>query len=88
MDPHSITTVPASAAHFMTARHYAVVGRVLQDPSRFDNRAIKWYAARGMDVLLVRPPGKFDNSAPVEGHKVLNSVVSRFIFKFQVERKS
>ena len=38
VDPHTIKIIPAAAKRFMTAQRYAVVGRVLQDRERFDNK--------------------------------------------------
>jgi hypothetical protein len=38
VDPHTIKIIPAAAKRFMGAKRYAVVGRVLQDPAKFDNK--------------------------------------------------
>lgn len=38
VDPHTIKIIPAAAKRFMAAKRYAVVGRVLQDPAKFDNK--------------------------------------------------
>lgn len=39
VDPHSIKIIPAAARAFFNANRYAVVGRVISDPARFDNKA-------------------------------------------------
>lgn len=76
VDPHTIKIIPATAKRFMGAKRYAVVGRVLQDPAKFDNKVLKWYQARDMPVTPVRPPtDKFDNSKPIEGLKVVENPV-------------
>jgi len=77
VDPHTIKVIPAAAKRFMGAQRYAVVGRILQDPSRFDNKVLRWYQERKMPVTPVRPASdKFDNSKPIEGLKVVEKVVS------------
>jgi hypothetical protein len=77
VDPHTIKIIPATAKRFMGAQRYAVVGRILQDPARFDNKVIRWYQERKMPVSLVRPASdKFDNSKPIEGIKAVEKVVS------------
>lgn len=38
VDPHTIKIIPATAKRFMAAQRYAVVGRVIQDPAKFDNK--------------------------------------------------
>lgn len=38
VDPHTIKVIPAAAKRFMGAKRYAVVGRVLADRERFDNK--------------------------------------------------
>lgn len=61
----------------MTASHFAVVGRVLEDPDKFDNKVLRWYLDRGLPVTCVRPKSeRYDNSKPVEGVKVVDDVVS------------
>lgn len=47
VDPHTIKIIPAAAKRFMGAQRYAVVGRVLQDPARFDNKVSGSGARRG-----------------------------------------
>ena len=75
VDPHTIKIIPAAAKRFMTAQRYAVVGRVLQDRERFDNKVLRWYQERKMSVSPVRPASdKFDNSKPIEGLKVVENV--------------
>lgn len=77
VDPHSITVIPATAKRFMGAQRYAVVGRIMEDRTRFDNQVLWWYQDREMPVVPVRPPSdKFDNSKPIEGLAVVESVVS------------
>ncbi|BEJ17440.1 hypothetical protein CspHIS471_0608410 [Cutaneotrichosporon sp. HIS471] len=74
VDPHTIKIIPAAAKRFMSAPRYAVVGRVLQDPAKFDNKLIRWYQERKMNVTPVRPASdRFDNSKPVEGVQVVES---------------
>lgn len=38
VDPHTVKIIPQAAKRFMAAPKYAVVGRVLQDPAKFDNK--------------------------------------------------
>lgn len=38
IDPHAVKVIPAAAKRFMGAQRYAVVGRVIQDPAKFDNK--------------------------------------------------
>lgn len=68
---------PPNSPLFMTADRFAVVGRVLNDRSRFDNQVLRWYLDRGLKVTGVRPKSdRFDNSELVEGAKVVDDVVS------------
>lgn len=52
VDPHTIKVIPAAAKRFMGAKNYAVVGRVLSDPSRFDNKVSQ--RGRGLQSSWVR----------------------------------
>jgi hypothetical protein len=71
------TEIPAHAEHFMAAPRFAVVGRVLEDDSRYDYKCLEWYKDRGMPVTGVRAPkAGFDNAKGVLGQKVVDDVVS------------
>lgn len=70
-------SVPPNSPYFMKAAHFAVVGRVLEDEARFDNKVLWWYKDRKLDVVGVRPKSeRFDNSKPVDGVRVYDDVVS------------
>ncbi|TXT13261.1 hypothetical protein VHUM_00628 [Vanrija humicola] len=74
VDPHSIKIIPAAArAFFNGANRYAVVGRVISDPSRFDNKVLKWYQERKLPVTPVRNNPKLPNSELVEGLQAVSS---------------
>ncbi|BEJ17072.1 hypothetical protein CspHIS471_0604730 [Cutaneotrichosporon sp. HIS471] len=69
------TEIPPHAEYFMTAPQFAVVGRVLEDTSRFDYKVLEWYTDRNLPVTGVRAPrAGFDNAKPVLGHKVVDDV--------------
>ncbi|KAL1408050.1 hypothetical protein Q8F55_004847 [Vanrija albida] len=73
VDPHSIKIIPAAARAFFNANRYAVVGRVISDPSRFDNKVLKWYQERKLPVTPVRNNPKFPNTELVEGLQAVKS---------------
>jgi hypothetical protein len=82
VDPHTVKVIPAAAKRFMGAARYAVVGRTLNDPAKFDGKVLRWYLDRKMAVSPVRPPSdKYDNSKPVEGLKIIEKVVSSDFFR-------
>lgn len=51
VDPHTIKVIPQAAKLFMGAKRYAVVGRVMTDPSRFDNKVSTSFLATGSPAL-------------------------------------
>lgn len=61
VDPHTIKIIPAAAKVFMGAKRYAVVGRVLTDPSRFDNKV-------GRPSSILTPAPQVVPGAPDAGH--------------------
>ncbi|WVQ84229.1 hypothetical protein IAT38_006380 [Cryptococcus sp. DSM 104549] len=55
--------------HFLSAERFAVIGRVMTDPEKWDNKILQWYKKRGFPVTPVRP----DNpSEPIDGLEVLS----------------
>ncbi|WVR09730.1 hypothetical protein IAU60_006806 [Kwoniella sp. DSM 27419] len=59
-------TTTEAMKHFLTAEKYAVIGRVMSDRSRFDNKVGK---ARDMPVTAVRPGDP--STEPIESQEVL-----------------
>ncbi|TXT09603.1 uncharacterized protein COLE_03537 [Cutaneotrichosporon oleaginosum] len=69
------TEIPPHAEHFMSAPRFAVVGRVLEDDSRFDYKVLEWYTDRKLPVTGVRAPRDgYDNKKGVLGQKVVDDV--------------
>ncbi|ODN74086.1 hypothetical protein L202_07548 [Cryptococcus amylolentus CBS 6039] len=58
---------------FLSAERYAVIGRVLDDRSRWDNKVLRWYQARNYPVAAVRPDKP---SESIEGLDVLTDPLS------------
>ncbi|WVO18600.1 hypothetical protein L204_106319 [Cryptococcus depauperatus] len=54
--------------HFLSAKRYAVIGRVLNDRTRWDNKVLRWYQQHNFLVTPVRPGHE---SGPIEGLDVL-----------------
>ncbi|WRT66742.1 uncharacterized protein IL334_003705 [Kwoniella shivajii] len=48
-------SVPDKMKGFLSAERYAVIGRVMSDRSRWDNRILRWYQTRQFPVVGVRP---------------------------------
>ncbi|KAK8858923.1 hypothetical protein IAR55_003154 [Kwoniella newhampshirensis] len=63
-----MSPVSPAMKSFLSAEKYAVIGRVLSDRSRFDNKVLRWYQARDLPVTAVRPDKP---SEVVEGLTVL-----------------
>ncbi|WVF69105.1 hypothetical protein IAT40_003879 [Kwoniella sp. CBS 6097] len=61
--------VTESMKHFLTAEKFAVIGRVLSDRSRWDNKVLRWYQTREYPVTAVRPNNP--SSELVEGLQLL-----------------
>ncbi|OCF39238.1 hypothetical protein I317_06956 [Kwoniella heveanensis CBS 569] len=66
--------VTGSMKYFLTAEKFAVIGRVLSDRSRWDNKVLRWYQARGYPVTAIRPNNP--SSEPVEGLQVVTDPLS------------
>ncbi|WWC62990.1 uncharacterized protein I303_105588 [Kwoniella dejecticola CBS 10117] len=58
----SSSMVHETMKHFLRAEQFAVIGRVMTDRSRWDNKILNWYRDRGLPVLGVRP-----NKPPADG---------------------
>ncbi|KAL7420461.1 hypothetical protein Q5752_004411 [Cryptotrichosporon argae] len=56
---------------FIAAEQFAVIGRVLSDRSRYDNKVLRWYQTRGLPVTPVKPTA--EPSEVVEGLPVLSN---------------
>ncbi|KIR27498.1 hypothetical protein I307_05559 [Cryptococcus deuterogattii 99/473] len=55
---------------FLSAEQYAVIGKVLSDRSRWDNKVLRWYQIHKYPVIPVRPDNP--SSEPIEGSDVLS----------------
>ncbi|WVQ73452.1 hypothetical protein IAR50_003024 [Cryptococcus sp. DSM 104548] len=69
-EPEEMGPITPAMKRFLTAERYAVIGRVLDDRSRWDNKAsvLRWYQARKYPVTAVRPDKP---SESIEGLDVL-----------------
>ncbi|WWD18815.1 hypothetical protein CI109_103270 [Kwoniella shandongensis] len=68
-----MSAVTPAMKNFFSAQKYAVIGRVLSDRSRFDNKVLRWYQTRDFPVTAVRPD---QPSEEIEGLQVLTDPLS------------
>ncbi|WVQ65485.1 uncharacterized protein L199_003661 [Kwoniella botswanensis] len=52
MSPSPVTE---SMKYFLKAEKFAVIGRTMNDRSRWDNKILRWYQQRNFPVTAVRP---------------------------------
>ncbi|WWC88287.1 uncharacterized protein L201_003195 [Kwoniella dendrophila CBS 6074] len=57
--------------HFLQAEKFAVIGRTMNDRSRWDNKILRWYQDRQFPVIAVRPNKP---SEEVEGIQLLTEI--------------
>ncbi|KAK4685396.1 hypothetical protein P7C73_g4757, partial [Tremellales sp. Uapishka_1] len=66
-----MSTFTPAMKTFIAADRFAVIGRVLSDRTRFDNKVLRWYQNHELPVTPVRPDK--ENSEAIESLSVLSS---------------
>ncbi|WWC71132.1 uncharacterized protein I206_105085 [Kwoniella pini CBS 10737] len=64
-------SAPETLKYFLKAEKFAVIGRVMNDRSRWDNKILRWYQQRKFPVVAVRPDKPIEE---IEGLKLLNQI--------------
>ncbi|WVQ96618.1 hypothetical protein IAU59_003723 [Kwoniella sp. CBS 9459] len=70
----ALGSVNETMKHFLAAEKFAVIGRVLSDRSRWDNKVLRWYQAREYPVTAIRPDNP--SAEPVEGLELVTNPLS------------
>ncbi|OWZ50254.1 hypothetical protein J010_06591 [Cryptococcus neoformans] len=63
--------VTPAMKRFLSAERYAVIGKVLSDRSRWDNKVLRWYQTHKYPVIPVRPDNP--SSEAIEGLDILTN---------------
>lgn len=63
--------VTPAMKRFLSAERYAVIGKVLSDRSRWDNKVLRWYQTHKYPVTPVRPDNP--SSEAIEGLGILTN---------------